>query len=140
MRQGLTRPQDLRAPSGQVTLPAHRPPHHDVATGQFVKEDVLVEGSGEEEEAPFAQPRVSETTAGPEIRMLAQQPAGSLHRVEVTIGYLPPRLGQVPVELAFNIRNEIVRPPDAHALEAGLRFRARCRIPSKSALVSRMAG
>ena len=38
------------------------------------------------------------------------------------------------------LRNEIVRPPDAHALEAGLRFRARCRIPSKSALVSGVAG
>ena len=84
--------------------------------------------------------RVSETTAGPEIWILAQQPAGSLHRVEVAIGYLPPRLGQVPIKLALNILNEIVRPPDVHALEAGLRFRARCRIPSKSALVSGVAG
>jgi hypothetical protein len=36
--------------------------------------------------------------------------------------------------------HEIVRLADAHALEAGLRFRARCRIPSKSALVSGVPG
>jgi hypothetical protein len=53
-------------------LSAHGPPHHDVATGQFVKENVLVEGSREEKEAPFAQPGVSEATAWPEIWMLAQ--------------------------------------------------------------------
>jgi hypothetical protein len=38
------------------------------------------------------------------------------------------------------MKHEIVRLADAHALEAGLRFRARCRIPSKSALVSGVAG
>ena len=71
-REGLIPPQEPRATLGQVTLPAHGPPHHDVTTGQFVEEDVLIEGSREEEEAPFAKPRVSETTAWPESRMLAK--------------------------------------------------------------------
>ena len=58
-------------------MPAHRPPHHDVATGQFVEEDVLVEGPGEEKEAPFVQPGVGETAAWPKPWMLAQQSAGA---------------------------------------------------------------
>ena len=72
--------------------------------------------------------------------MLAQQPAGGFNGIEVTVGYFPARLDQVPIELAFNIGNEIVRLADTHAPEEGLRLRARCRIPSKSALVSGVAG
>ena len=100
---------------------------------------MLVERPGNEKEAPFAQTRVSETAAWPQIRMLAQQPARGLHRVEVAIGYVPARLGHVPIELALNIGNEIVRLADPHAPELGFRFRARCRMPSKSALVSGVA-
>jgi hypothetical protein len=83
---------------------------------------------------------MSETAAWPQIRMLARQPARGLNRVEVTISYSSARLGQIPIELALNIGNEIVRLADPHVPEAGLRFRARCRIPSKSALVSGEAG
>ena len=83
---------------------------------------------------------MSETVAWPQIRMLAQQPARGLRRVEVAIGYVPARLGHVSIELALNIGNEIVRLADTHAPEAGVRFRARCRMPSKSALVSGVAG
>ena len=63
----------------------------------------------------------------------------TLNRIEVTISHFPARLGQIPIELALNIGNEIVRLADTHAPEAGARFRARCRIPSKSALVSGVA-
>ena len=101
---------------------------------------MLVEGRGDHKEAPFAQTRVSEAAAWPQIRMLAQQPAGGLHRIEVTVGYVPARLDQLPIELALHIGNEIVCLADTHAPEEGLRFRARCRIPSKSALVSGVAG
>jgi hypothetical protein len=54
--------------------------------------------------------------------------------------YFPARLDQVQIDLALNIGNEIVRLADTYAPEEGLRFRARCRIPSKSALVSGVAG
>ena len=64
----------------------------------------------------------------------------TLNRIEVTSSHFPARLGQIPIELALNIGNEIVRLADTHAPEAGVRFRARCRIPSKSALVSGVAG
>jgi hypothetical protein len=47
MREELTAPRELRAIFGQVTLPPHRPAHDDVATGQFVKENVLIEGRGD---------------------------------------------------------------------------------------------
>ena len=53
------------------------------------------------------------------------------------MSHFPARLGQIPIELALNIGNEIVRLADTHAPEAGVRFRARCRIPSKSALMER---
>ena len=33
----------------------------------------------------------------------------SLNRIEVTISHFPARLGQIPIELALNIGNEIVR-------------------------------
>src|ERR1019366_4247660 len=105
--RGLLRPRSFEQSPGQITLPAHRPAQHEVATGQFVKENVLVERPGNEKEAPFAQTRVSETAAWPQIGMLAQQPARGLHRVEVAIGYVPARLGHVPIELALNIGNEI---------------------------------
>jgi hypothetical protein len=83
---------------------------------------------------------VGETSAGPQIRMLGQQLAGGLNRIEVTISHFPARLGQLLIELPLNIGNEIVRLADAHAPDAGVRFRARCRIPSKSALESGVAG
>jgi hypothetical protein len=83
---------------------------------------VLVEGPREEKEAPFAQTRVSETTEWPEIWMLAQQPARGLHRVELTLGYVPARLGQVPIELALNIANEI---PGTGRPKAGSQNQAR---------------
>ena len=86
------------------------------------------------------QARMGETSAGPQIRMLGQQLAGGLNRIEVTISHFPGRLGQIPIELALNIGNEVVRLADTHAPAAGVRFRARCRIPSKSALVSGVAG
>lgn len=35
--RGSIRPGSFKQSSGQVTLPAHRPAHHDVATGQFVR-------------------------------------------------------------------------------------------------------
>jgi hypothetical protein len=126
--------------SGQLTLPTHCPTHHDIAAGHFVGENVLIERPGNEKEAPFAQTRVSETASWPQIRMLAQQPARGLNRLKVTIAYFSTRLGQVPIELALNIGNEIVRLADVHAPERGLYFPARCRIPSKSVLVSGVAG
>ena len=139
-RGGLLRPRKFEQSSGQVTLATHRPPHHYVAARQFVKENVLIERPGNEKEAPFAQARVGETSARPQIRMLGQQLAGGLNRIEVTISHFPARLGQLPIELALNIGNEIVRLADTHAPEARVRFRARCRIPSKSALVRGVAG
>ncbi len=33
----------------------------------------------------------------------------TLNRIEVTISHFPARLGQIPIELALNIGNEIVR-------------------------------
>ncbi len=82
---------------------------------------------------------MSEPPVRPQIRMLAQQPAGGLYCVEAMIRYHPARLGQKPIKLAPNIGNEIVRLADTHAPEGALRFRARCRIPLKSALVSGVA-
>src|ERR1019366_8887765 len=63
--RGLLRPRSFEQSPGQITLPAHRPAQHEVATGQFVKENVLVERPGNEKEAPFVQTRVSETAAWP---------------------------------------------------------------------------
>ena len=79
--QSLLRAGSFEQSSRQVTLTAHRPAHHDIAARQFVKENVLVERPGNEKEAPFVQKRMSETPAWPQIRMLAQQPAGGLHGV-----------------------------------------------------------
>ena len=101
---------------------------------------MLVEGRGDQKEALFVQTRVGKSAAWPQVRMPAQQPAGGFNGVEVTIGYFPARLDQVLIKLAFNIGNEIVRLADTHAPEAGVRFRARCRIPSKSALARGVAG
>ena len=56
-----------------------------MAARQFLKENVLVERPENEKDALFAQKRMSETPARPQIRMLAQQPAGGLHCGEVTI-------------------------------------------------------
>jgi hypothetical protein len=62
-RRSLLCPGSFEQALGQVTLPAHHPAHHDAATGQFVKENVLVEGPGDQKEAPFVQTRVGKSTA-----------------------------------------------------------------------------
>ena len=56
--------------------------------------------------------------------------------------FAPGQVRQVggAMKLALNLGKELGRLADTQAPEAGVRFRARCRIPSKSALVSGVAG
>ena len=130
---GLLRRRGFQEPSGQITLAVHGAAHHEISAGQFVKEDMLVERSKEEKEPPIAEASVGESAGRPQMRMLAQQPAGSLNGIEVTVSHIGVCVGKVPGELALDISKELVRLADLHVLEGAGRRRARWRMPSKSA-------
>lgn len=70
------------------------------------------------------------------VWMLSKELAGRFHGGEVGFSYIRRSVISVPLELALNVRNEVVRLADAHEILERFRSPARRRMPSKSARVS----
>ena len=118
----------------------HGSTHHDFAGADFVKKDVFFKRAKNKKKAPVAQARVSKAAARPKSGMPPQKLAGGLHGVKIMIGQLPASIGDIPIELPFNVGDEIVRFADVHVVAHLTRARARSRMPVKSAAVSGVAG
>jgi hypothetical protein len=73
----------------QVSVPMHGPAQYDFSGEDFIKEDVPFEGTKNQKESPGPQIRMLKTPWRPEIRLLGQQPAHGLDRIEIAIGHLP---------------------------------------------------
>jgi hypothetical protein len=76
---GSTAARRFEEPSRQVTVPVHGPTHHHVSTGHFVKENVLLERTKDEEEPPIAQAWMIETAARSRKWMLPEQVTETVH-------------------------------------------------------------
>jgi len=124
----------------QVTMPMHGPTHHDFAGENFVKEDMPFERTENEKETPVVQPRVGKAAVWTKRRMLPEELASRLHRVEIKIGHFPTRIQHIPLKLPFNVGNELVRLADVHAAGVWTRVRTRSRMPRKSAAASGETG
>lgn len=81
-----------------------------------------------------------EGASRPEQGILTQKVASSLDSGEVTIGNLPASVDGIPLDLLFDIRNEIARLMDTHGAVEPVRTRTRSRMAVKSLLVRGVLG
>src|SRR5437763_15189918 len=72
--------------------------------------------------------------------MLSEELAGGFHGGQVTIRHVPVSVEHIPLELLFDVRDEVVRLADAHFAADCVRARTRSRMEMKSSRVSGVAG
>ena len=117
-------------------MPVHGPAHQHFVAENFVKQHMFLERRRDDEESPVAKARMGETALRTELRMLSEEMTGRFHGSEITFCDVPTRIDGVPLELVFDVGNEVVRLADVHAAEDFVRARTRSRMASKSALVN----
>src|ERR1051325_5929583 len=125
-------------PAGQVPMPMHRTTHHNVRALDLVEQDMLLKWAEDHHEPPFLQARILEAAHRANQGMPFKQTTRGFDRVEVTVSDVPARVERVPLELMFQVRDEVVGLDRAHGVED--LARARSRTASKSALVSGVTG
>ena len=65
-------PTFFNKPAGQITGAVHRTAHHDIVINQFVKQDVLLERSQDEEKSPFTQTGMTQPAHWAQLRVLTE--------------------------------------------------------------------
>jgi hypothetical protein len=92
----------------------HRPAHGNVTFRDIVENEMLGERTEDDEKTPSRELGMSKDSGWSKLGVQAEKPTGGFDGGKVLFRHWPARMDDIPLELAFHIRNEQVRFEDAH--------------------------